>query len=406
MFLKSGFLFGLACIVASLVASQAVHAAQDSSFNPDISLILDGRYGSYSNTSDYSLPGFMLGGEASRGEKGFHLGHNELTMSANIDDMFYGKFTLAIVDENNNTETELEEAFIETLGLGHGLTIKAGRFFSDIGYLNNKHGHAWDFVDAPLVYRALFGNQIIDDGLQTSWVAPTDVYLKFGMEVTRGARYPAGGANDSGLGAEAYFIKLGGDVGVSHSWQLGLSHWQADVSGRQGGVHAHGTTTLTEIPTFYGTSKVSGIDFVWKWAPQGNARDTNLKIQAEYFQRKEDGRVDMVGSSPFETTTYNGKQRGWYVQSIYQFMTRWRVGLRYDELDASNSGSDSGVLTEASLITAGHTPRRSTVMLDYSHSEFSRIRLQVAQDDSYNDADTLLFLQYIMSLGSHGAHTF
>ena len=51
-------------------------AAKQGGFNPDISLVLDGRFGSYSNTSDYALPGFMLGGEASRGEKRFHLGHN------------------------------------------------------------------------------------------------------------------------------------------------------------------------------------------------------------------------------------------------------------------------------------------------------------------------------------------
>jgi len=393
-------------ICLMLCCNVSYAGAGKSGFNPDISLILDGRYGSYANTTDYALPGFMLGGEAGRGEQGFHLGHNELAMSANVDDLFYGKFTLAVADENNETVTELEEAYIETVGLGYGMTIRAGRFFSGIGYLNNKHGHSWDFVDAPLVYRALFGNQIIDDGLHLSWVAPVDIYLKIGAELTRGEKYPAGGGNDGGIGAETYFIKVGDDVNESHSWQLGLSHWQADVSGRQGGVHTHGGTTVTEIPTFYGNSQVNGIDVVWKWAPRGNSRDTNVKIQAEYFQRKEDGRVDMVGSSPFETTTYNGKQNGWYIQGAYQFMPRWRMGLRYDELDANNTGSDSGVLDEAGLSDNGHTPRRSTIMLDYSRSEFSRIRLQVAQDDSYADSDTLIFMQYVMSLGSHGAHAF
>ena len=375
-------------------------------FNPDISLILDGRYASYSNTSSYALPGFMLGGEAGRGETGFYLGHNELTISSTIDDMFYGKFTAAITDENNSTVTELEEAYIETLGLDYGLTVKAGRFFSDIGYLNNRHGHSWDFVDAPLVYRGLFGDQIIDDGVQASWVAPTNLYLKLGTELLRGGRYPAAGATDGGLGAEAYFVKVGGDVGSSHSWQAGLSHWTADVSGRQAGVHAHGGSTATEIATFYGTSKVTGIDFVWKWSPNGNTREQSLKIQAEFFERKEDGRVDMVGSSPLETTTYNGKQHGWYTQVVYQFMPRWRAGLRYDKLGSSNNGSDASVLSEAGLVTNGHTPSRSTIMIDYSRSEFSRIRLQLSQDDSYSDSDTQILVQYTMSLGSHGAHKF
>jgi len=381
------------------------YAAKQGGFNPDISLTLDGRYGSYSNNSDYELPGFMLGGEAARGEQGFYLGHNELSISANIDDMFYGKLTTAIVEHEGETEVELEEAYIETLAIGNGVTIKAGRFFSDIGYLNNQHGHAWDFMDAPLVYRGLFGNQLIDDGLQVSWLAPTDIYFKLGVEATRGERFPAGGAANDGKGANTLFAKFGDDVGVSHAWQLGFSHWRADVEGRSSGGHAHGGGA-TEVPTFNGDSKVSGIDFVWKWAPNGNNRERNLKIQAEYFVRDEDGTVELAGSSPLESTTYQGEQSGWYLQTIYQFMPRWRIGYRYDRLKADNSGADILVLEEAGLDDEVHTPERSTLMLDYSYSEYSRIRLQYAKDDSYEDSDNLFFIQYIVTLGAHGAHRF
>ncbi len=387
-----------------LITTSVQAASGGGGFNPDISLIIDGRYGSYTNSSDYQLPGFMLGGEAGRGERGYYLGHNELSISANIDDMFYGKFTSAIADHNGATEVELEEAFIETQGLDYGFTVRAGRFFSAIGYLNSQHGHAWDFTDAPLVYRALFGDQIIDDGVQISWLAPTDLYLKFGIEGSRGERYPAGGSANNGQGAQTAFIKLGGDVGVSHSWQLGVSQWRADVVGRKAGSHDHGGTT--ETPTFSGDSKVNGVDFVWKWAPDGNASQHYVKFQAEYFEREEDGKVVMDGSSPLESTTYNGKQRGWYAQTIYQFVPRWRVGVRYDALSANNTGSDAGVMSQAGLDNEGHTPRRSTLMLDYSRSEFSRIRLQYAKDDSYADSDNIVFVQYIMSLGAHGAHTY
>jgi len=387
--------------------SGAVHAASGGTgFNPGISLIIDGRYGSYANDSDYELPGFMLGGEAGRGEEGYHLGHNELSISANIDDLFFGKFTTAIADHDGETEVELEEAFIETVGLGYGFTAKAGRFFSDIGYLNSQHGHAWDFTDAPLIYRGLFGDQIRDDGLQVSWVAPTSVYLKIGAEGTRGAQYPAGGAAHDGQGAQAMFIKLGGDVGTSHSWQFGLSHWRADVVGRQAGSHSHGGGTATEVPTFSGDSKLNGVDLVWKWAPDGNASQRYLKLQAEYFERDEDGNVELVGSSPLESTSYQGKQKGWYAQAVYQFIPRWRLGLRYDELSADNTGADADVLTEAGLDNEGHTPKRTTLMMDYSRSEYSRIRVQFAEDNSYEDADNILFVQYIMSLGAHGAHQY
>lgn len=384
--------------------SMALSAKQDG-FNPDISLTLDGRYGNYSNASDYELPGFMPGGEAARGEQGFHLGHNEISISSNIDDMFYGKLTTAIAEHEGATEVELEEAYIETLTLGYGIKAKAGRFYSDIGYLNNQHGHAWDFMDAPLIYRGLFGNQLIDDGLQISWILPTDLYFKVGVEATRGERFPAGGAADDGKGAKAAFVKFGGDAGASNAWQLGFSHWRADIEDRESGGDDHAGAAV-EIPAYSGESKISGVDFIWKCAPNGNSREQNLKLQAEYFTRKEDGNVELEGSSPLEQTTYQGDQSGWYLQTVYQFMPRWRVGYRYDHLSASNQGSDAAVLVEAGLDDEGHTPKRSTMMLDYSRSEFSRIRLQVAKDDSYEDSDTLLFMQYIVTLGAHGAHRF
>ncbi|MEW8051296.1 MAG: hypothetical protein AB2792_06410 [Candidatus Thiodiazotropha sp.] len=394
----------IASALSLAIASTAI--AKENLFNPDISLILDGRFGAFDNESDYELPGFMLGGEAGRGEEGFHLGHNELAISANVDDLFYGKLTAAIADHEGDTEVELEEAFIETAALGNGLNIKAGRFFSAIGYLNQQHGHAWDFADAPLVYRGLFGNQLIDDGLQVSWVAPTDIYLQLGGELLRGERFPAGGASNDGKGAGTLFAKIGGDIGESHAWQLGLSHWRAEVEERTSGGHQH-EGEAEEIPTYSGDSKVTGIDFVWKWAPLGNASQRNFKLQGEYFIRDEKGDVIMDdGSESPESTTYDGDQEGWYLQGIYQFMPRWRVGLRYDRLESDNKGSDEEVLAEAGLDNEGHKPERITLMGDYAHSEFSRLRLQYARDDSYEDADGILMLQFVMSLGPHGAHRF
>jgi len=402
--MKTNIMF-LGAIVFACFSSTG-HAAKQSNFNPDISLTIDGRYGSYSNDSDYELPGFMLGGEASREEQGFSLGHNELSISDNIDDMFFGKLTTAIAEHEGSTEFEMEEAYIETLAVGNGITVRAGRFFSDIGYLNNQHGHTWDFMDAPLVYRGLFGNQLIDDGIHISWLVPTDTYFKIGAEITQGERFPAGGASNDGSAAYTVFAKFGGDVGISNAWQLGLSHWQADIEGRESGGHAHDSNITVEIPTYSGKSQVSGVDFVWKWSPKGNNRETNLKIQTEYFVRDEDGTVELAGSNPLELTTYQGEQTGWYLQTIYQFIPRWRFGYRYDRLTSDNNGSDIALLAEAGLDSEGHTPERSTIMLDYSHSEFSRIRLQIAKDDSYEDSDSLLFVQYIVTLGAHGAHSF
>jgi len=375
-------------------------------FNPAISLILDGRFASFENDAEgYELPGFMSGGEAGLGAEGFSVGHSELVFSANIDDQYYGQFTAAIADHGGETEVELEEAFIQTLGLGAGVTVKAGRFFSGIGYLNEQHMHAWDFADAPLVYRGLFGDQLRDDGVQVRWLAPTDVFLELGAEALRGERFPAGGAANDGKGAFAAFAKIGGDLGASHSWRLGLSHWRADVVDREAGGHSHGGAA-EEHASFTGDSAVSGIDFVWKWAPGGNATEHSFKFQAEYFLRDEEGDVTVIAHGATDEGRYDGTQTGWYAQAVYQFMPRWRVGLRYDALEVDNDVDDAHVAEHAGLDAEGHTPERWSAMVDFANSEYSRLRLQFNRDESYADADNQVLLQYTMSLGAHGAHPF
>jgi hypothetical protein len=85
-------------------------------------------------------------------------------------------------------------------------------------------------------------------------------------------------------------------------------------------------------------------------------------------------------------------------------MPYWRVGLRYDRLDPGHA--DYGA-NAAFLATPSFNPQRTSVMFDYTPSEFSRIRLQLAQDKSRAGVtDNELFLQYILILGAHGAHRY
>jgi len=390
------------CLLLPLSVGAAESAAppkgQSANFNPDISLILSGTATHLSNDPDnYAIPGFMLGAETGPGTRGLSLGESELIIGANVDDLFYGQFTAALTPEN---EVEVEEAYVQTLGLPHGLSVRAGRFFSAIGYLNSQHPHAWDFVDTALVYRALLANQYGDDGVRLSWVAPIDLFVELGGEWLRGENFPAGGAANDGQGAATLFAHLGGDVGASHAWRAGLSFLSARSEGRESGA-------LDTAPdAFTGDSRVAIADLVWKWSPGGNPRQTNLKLQAEYLWRDEDGELTADVNSvngPAVTDTYRATHSGWYAQAVYQFMPQWRVGLRYDQLRAQEIAAGANA---TQFDTQGHTPRRASVMFDWSHSEFSRLRLQYSSDHSQPDTDNQVFVQYIMSLGAHGAHAF
>lgn len=376
-----------------------------SSFNPAISLIFNGRYASFTNEpEDYYLPGYQTGPHAGIGPEGFSIGESELNFSANIDTLFYGWATIALHDDNGELEIDLEEAYIRTLGLGYGTNVKFGRFYSSIGYLNQQHPHVWDFYDAPLIYRGLFGNQLTNDGIQASVVVPTDLYLEFGAELGNGDHYPAAGGS-SGIGSWTLYTQFGGDIGISHSWLAGLSHWSApDIKDRTGGGHDHGDAQ--EIPSFTGESEISGLQFVYKWAPRGNPEYRNFRLQMEYFYRHEDGDLLLEGSDPLETTSYKGTQDGWYAQGIYQFVPQWSAGLRYDRVNSDNQGSDEAVLDEAGLLSDGHTPQRYSAMVQWQHTEYSRLRFQYNLDQSLPVDDHQVFVQYTFVLGAHGAHQY
>ena len=379
---------------ASQVAAAPSPAARSgaNAFNPGISLILSGTYTNLAqNPATYRLPGFALGDAATPGSRGLGINPSELHMSANIDPDLYGAMALIVNPDNT---VSLEEAYFQTIGLGHGLTLKGGRFFSGIGAINQKHPHAWDFVDEPLANRAFLNYQYGDDGLQLRWVAPTDTFIELGGEVLKGSNFAAGRTSKNGIGAYSLFGHVGGDMGVSQSWLAGLSYLQAKPRGRESGDIAAGADT------FSGKSRLWTADFVWKWAPNGNAKVNNAIIQGEYIRRKEAGLFSGFASGI--TGDYSAQQSGWYLQGLYQFMPRWRVGLRHDELSTQSLLDGSGTLTGSD-----YSPSRNSLILEFAKSEFGRVRLQYNQDKSRPQVtDNQLFLQYQFTLGAHGAHQF
>lgn len=381
----------------------------EGAFNPAISVVLNGAYGNFSkDPSRYALSGFVpANNQLSPGTRGLSLRESELAIAANIDTSFRGNLLLSF-DESN--AVSVEEAYVQTIGLGRGLTLKGGRFFSAIGYQNEIHSHAWDFVDTPLVYRAfLNGENYSDDGVQIRWLAPTESLVELGAEIGRGRSRPGSNRNKNGIAAGTLFAHLGGDIGESQSFRLGLSALRTSPQAAAFNDVDPGGTEVSNA--FTGKTTVAGADFVYKYAPNGNATQTYLKLQGEYFRRRESGtlNVDTSGSGgvlPFNVaSSYSTTQSGWYLQSVYQFMPQWRVGLRFDRLDRGRV--DIGAANLANVQRVEYNPSRSSLMFDYSPSEFSRFRLQFAQDKSQqNSTDNQVVLQYIFSLGAHGAHRF
>lgn len=357
--------------------------ANGNEFNPAISIILNGAWAHHSvDPEDYQRAGFPLAGEAGPGAQGLSLGESEIVLSANVDDKFYGQLSLALESEDGEDEIGIEEAYIDTTALRNGFTLRAGRFFSNIGYLNNHHAHTDDFADRPLAYQAFLGGQYGDDGIQLRWVAPTDTFIEVGGELLRGEGYPSGGASNDGAGVVTAFAHVGGDIGLETSWLAGISMLRSETSGGEDG--------------FSGDIDLYLADFTWKWAPNGNAKDGGVQLRAEYFLDDRDGEF-VDGGDPASSQAWNGIRRGAYVEGVYRINRSWETGYRYDHLWADADGP----------YASDFDPYRHNAMLTWHNSEFSLLRLQWSNDHpNRGDTDNVYSLQYQVALGAHGAHKF
>ena len=418
--------------------------ASDNAFNPAIGVVLNGMFSKYS-ADESEIPGFPVGHESERPGEGLALGHSEIAMSSNIDDKFAGNLTLGLgIHPGEPTELELEEAYIQTLpgaGLPEGMRIKAGRALWTLGYLNEQHRHGDDFADRPLPYRVFLDNAYNDDGAEISLVLPTDIYSEVGAGLFRGDDTPFGGSSN-GHEAWSAYARFGGDFGRDSAWRIGAYVLSGEAHERGGG-HAHGDdeggghehhedmmhhedehdedeldedehhedehhedehedehghSEFFSEGMFSGDTQLYAIDFRYTLAPTGNARERELILQGEYFWRTEKGTYALaaegdeeVGESEYFDTT----SHGWYAQAIYKFLPRWRIGARYSRLHPS------------SKMELDHDPTTLATMIDWTNSEFSRLRLQYTRESLAKDEhDDQIILQYIMSLGAHPAHTF
>jgi len=368
--------FARVVIPATLVAMLGVTRANSDELNPDISVVLDGLYIQNETALGHGGPGFTAG-------------HNELSLSAPIDDQFSGRLTTVFESHESETEIELEEAFILNHRLGYGFGIKLGRFLSDIGYLNSQHTHADAFSTRPAVYRALLSSHYFDDGVQLQLTMPTDIYWRLSLEAMQGSDVSEA---DDGVGVITFATKFGDDLSESQSWQVGFSYvhnrdplveMEEDESDEE-----HDHAGHSHDVGYYGKSLYAA-DLVWKWAPKGNNRQQQLSLSGEYFYVDELNRF----------ATESDEHEGWYAAAVWQFNNQWSTGVRYGEVDLRQAHGDH--FHSQSL-------EESDWMLSYAHSHFSTIRFQYSlqSGQGFEVLDDSVSLQFVMSFGEHGSHAF
>ena len=142
------------------------------------------------------LPSFFAGASTARDEslqtlqggghdphkRGFTLAQGEIGLSGAVDPYFRGQaYIVTSIDAlTGETNVELEEAFLSTLGLPYGLQLEVGHFLTEFGQINPRHPHQWDWIDQPIVNTRMFGGEgLRSPGMRLGWLTPATYAATF-----------------------------------------------------------------------------------------------------------------------------------------------------------------------------------------------------------------------------------
>lgn len=359
-------------------------------------------------------------------ERGVNLRETELVFSATVSPHFDAWAMLTL---SASGDVELEEAYFDTRSLPYGLKVRGGKFLSGIGYLNSQHPHQWDFVDQNLPYRTLLGEHgLSDTGLRLSWLPKTgNWYTQLGVEALQGreqtfatageetptaradgaplAPTAAGGLSSAKAGPRllTLFAKLGPDLGANHAVQFG--GWLAQSRQHQE-IHDHTLDNpAASVHALEGRGRAWGLDAVYKYDAGRYGGQGNVKLVGEYLRLNKNLKIAFHELGALVGQKRDFTQDGFVVQGTYGFAPHWEAGLRYDVTGLTNKvDGPSGTLMN------WDASERWTAALTWRIDHFSLFRLQASSAklaiDGERESVNQVYLQYQLSLGAHGAHSF
>src|SRR5438093_4936662 len=338
-------------------------------------------------------------------QRGFTLPNEEIFLDGAVDPYFKGVADLVFkLDENNETEVELEEVYLTTTALPWNLQAKGGQFFTEFGRINQQHPHAWDFVDQPLVIGRMFGPEgLRNPGARLSWLAPTPFYSEAFLTVQNshgGTAFSFRNADEELFGRPPLErrVRNPGDLlyAPRYAASFDLTDSQTVVAGLSGAFapNASGPNTRTQI---------YGGDLYWKWKPPWQAGGFPFASwQTEALGRRYEAGAATLERPGLPTVALPRETLfdwGVYSQVLYGFTQRWVAGLRGDWV-SGDRGAFSPDENRADRF-------RVSPNLTFFPTEFSKLRLQYNYDHGQLlGDDSSVWMQVEFLLGTHAAHKF
>jgi len=390
----------------------------------DASLTLDGIYANRFKGKESEPAGFGDAGHDDHGhdhghahshglKNGFNAGHSEIGLRARTD-----LFDAVLMIGFDDRDVEVEEAYLVTRALPAGLRLKAGKFLSDIGYMNSRHPHDWSFIERPLVNQYLFGDHGLQErGVQLGYTAATTDYLAFGIEVLQGNgegqnRFDDGAfkRERSGPRMATAFAKYGPDLGDRHAVQFGVSTGMSRQYARVDGHDDHRHSVE-------GDGWFAGIDAMYRYDAGRAYGVGNWRVGGEYYYTQRSVRArgysDARGWRE-NPARFTEKQDGLYVELVHGFAPRWEAGIRAEALGLTNQvvkfhPTQTATEDTSHRYSAQVTWRpRETIFVrgQLSREEFAGMRAHGHGEGDHSGRSWMFMLQLNAVLGSHPAHRF
>src|SRR5216117_1743462 len=339
-------------------------------------------------------------------QRGFNARNIELALDGAVDPYFEGFANIVFkLDNDNETDVEVEEAFMQTTSLPFNLQLKAGQFFAAFGRLNPVHPHAWEFVDTSLVNGLFLGpDGLRGVGAQISWTLPLPWYSQLIF------------ASQNGRGGTGFSFRNPGDDGMFFDrittdrearglqdfvWiprfenSVNLSETQTVLAGVSGAFGSNETGANSR-------SQIYGADLLYKWkSARAEGGFPFVKWQTEFMYRRFEAGQSANDSFPVAEIFHDW---GLYSQVLWGFKKGWVAGIRGDYVDMQDSEFTDDLDRQSRW--------RISANLTWYPTEFSKIRLQYNQDflekNFFLSARQVesIFLQWEFILGAHGAHKF
>lgn len=303
---------------------------------------------------------------------GFSLRSGELFVSAPIDPFLRG---YASINGSSEEGFNIEEAALITTSLPWNLSVKGGRFFADVGRFSSWHDETLPFVDRPPSLDRIIGGESGAEGVEVSWLAPTDLFLQLTGGVynsigneRREELMEQGFDGRRGYGELTYLVHPLSYFDLTETWSLEL-----------GG-------TFAFVPKDHARS-LYGADVTLRHQPGTRGFYQGLVVGAEWLWNDE----LFDESDPTAVGPALGSQRlrrnGGYVYGEAFFGRRYSAGLRYDDAQEIFGDADR--------------QRTYSAFATWKPSEFHRLRLQLDHVDGADYDNQRFTVQWTAFLGSH-----